>query len=280
MTKIEPIYKKVFVIGNGFDLNLGLKTKYIDFINSHQFEKLITSGNSFSLLLKKRSNDLRWIDAERELKFFAAQYSKSINQEDFKALCECLLEYMDSQNLKNSYDSTKAYKLIKENCDRDYIILDFNYTDSVEKILASLNVPESSLFDNIIKIHGSVKEKSIVFGIEDEAKVDQNHLYLQKSYNKNYKGVNLNNLWKAVSEIHIFGHSLGETDHPYFNEFFIQAANGSFQRIGLKLFIYYYGEESYKDLMIQINKMTQNQIRNLRQNIHFMPIEILNEDFR
>lgn len=27
--------KKVFVIGNGFDLDLGLKTRYIDFWNSN-----------------------------------------------------------------------------------------------------------------------------------------------------------------------------------------------------------------------------------------------------
>jgi hypothetical protein len=277
MTKIEPIYRKVFIIGNGFDLNLGLKTKYIDFINSNQFEKLLAQRNSFSLLLKERSTNLRWIDAEKELKNFANNYSKNINQDDFKVLCECLLEYMHSQNLENNYESTKAYKVIKETCDKDYVILDFNYTDSVEKILASLGTSESSIIENIIKVHGSVKERSIVFGIEDEAKVNPNHLYLQKSYNKNYKGVNLNNLWKAVSEIHIFGHSLGETDHPYFNEFFIQAAIGNFQRIGLKLFIYYYGEESYKDLMTQINTMTQNQIRNLRQNIHFVPIDIYDE---
>ena len=33
-------YKTVFVVGNGFDLNLGLKTSYKDFMKSHWFSDI------------------------------------------------------------------------------------------------------------------------------------------------------------------------------------------------------------------------------------------------
>ena len=37
-------YKTVFVVGNGFDLNLGLKTSYKDFMKSHWFSDIAYSG--------------------------------------------------------------------------------------------------------------------------------------------------------------------------------------------------------------------------------------------
>lgn len=46
-------YKTVFVVGNGFDLNLGLKTSYKDFMKSHWFSDI---KNNFWWTIFGRSN--------------------------------------------------------------------------------------------------------------------------------------------------------------------------------------------------------------------------------
>lgn len=74
--------KLLVIIGNGFDLDLGLKTSYADFMMSKVFEKyrndshLETTSyarqNLFDILQKQfDSNDKKWIDVEIELREFA-----------------------------------------------------------------------------------------------------------------------------------------------------------------------------------------------------------------
>jgi|GEM_PF-3326905 hypothetical protein len=47
----ELQYDLVLIIGNGFDLNFGLKTSYSDFLSSKQFKNLIESNNKLALHL-------------------------------------------------------------------------------------------------------------------------------------------------------------------------------------------------------------------------------------
>ncbi|ALU75278.1 hypothetical protein F7642_10905 [Tenacibaculum finnmarkense genomovar ulcerans] len=58
----------VIIIGNGFDLSIGLKTSYSDFIKSIEFQELLKNEN----LLAKHLNGIHtlqnWIDIENELK--------------------------------------------------------------------------------------------------------------------------------------------------------------------------------------------------------------------
>lgn len=39
--------KKIIILGNGFDLNLGLKTSYKQFMNSNYFDKLVRKKNNY-----------------------------------------------------------------------------------------------------------------------------------------------------------------------------------------------------------------------------------------
>lgn len=71
---------KILIIGNGFDLNLGLKTSYSDFLASNEFLEL--SEDSSNLLVnylneqaKASHKDRFWVDIEHELKSYATALS-------------------------------------------------------------------------------------------------------------------------------------------------------------------------------------------------------------
>ena len=62
-------YRTVFVVGNGFDLNLGLKTSYKDFMESHWFSDI--KNNSLVDYLRERQSLNLWIDIENELSAYS-----------------------------------------------------------------------------------------------------------------------------------------------------------------------------------------------------------------
>ena len=61
-------YQYVLVIGNGFDLDLGLPTKYSDFIKSLCFDELCEKDNKLANHLREVHDVKNWIDVEEELK--------------------------------------------------------------------------------------------------------------------------------------------------------------------------------------------------------------------
>ena len=65
-------YNKLLVIGNGFDLALGLKTSYLDFMRWLKNEHYMDDAYLYRYLSSKL-NQKRWIDIENELR----QYSLS-----------------------------------------------------------------------------------------------------------------------------------------------------------------------------------------------------------
>lgn len=68
--KIENMqYDKLLVIGNGFDLALGLKTSYIDFMEWLMNEHCMDGTDLYEFLSRKLKVK-RWIDIENELRVF------------------------------------------------------------------------------------------------------------------------------------------------------------------------------------------------------------------
>ncbi len=61
---------KILIIGNGFDLNLGLKTSYKEFVESNEFKNLIRN-NDLARYLQSVQNNQNWVDIEHELKKYA-----------------------------------------------------------------------------------------------------------------------------------------------------------------------------------------------------------------
>ncbi|TDR31980.1 AbiH family protein [Hydromonas duriensis] len=65
--------ERILIIGNGFDLDLGLKTSYQDFLRSESksFENLIATQNVLARYLNYKNEIQNWVDVEHELKNYA-----------------------------------------------------------------------------------------------------------------------------------------------------------------------------------------------------------------
>src|SRR5690554_2661763 len=86
-------YEVIVVIGNGFDVNLGLKTKYSDFIQSSAFQEEMISNSLFKYLFTQYTQNNGWIDAEIELKNYTKSNPENYHEE-FKILKQKLTQYL------------------------------------------------------------------------------------------------------------------------------------------------------------------------------------------
>lgn len=285
-------YNTILIVGNGFDLNLDLKTSYTDFIRSKHIEEHLKShSNSLIKHLCEQSKS-RWIDIENELKGYSAylckppvQYNKrsltlnsdimnekerAVSKRNFRSeyneLCKVLKEYLEEKNQELSIDiqNSAAYKVLHKNCEKRCHILNFNYTDSIKKIIRSnFGYSSETKIDEVIQyVHGNLKE-DIVFGIEDSGNVHPDHVFLYKSHNPQQNIHGLHTLFEDTRGIEFFGYSLGETDHSYFDDFFKdQSKNGCTHK---DLTFYYYDEKAYDNLIVQLNTLTDHRLSKLKQ---------------
>ena len=103
----------VFLIGNGFDLNLGMKTRYSDFYN------YFISKQSSSKLIQKLKKEIdgnlqNWSDLELALgKYTENLHSTEEFYEVFDDIEDSLAEYLESIENKfdfNQFDGNELYK--------------------------------------------------------------------------------------------------------------------------------------------------------------------------
>ena len=73
---------KIFIIGNGFDLNLGFKTSYLDYVNSDEFRFMNTnnSSNELAKYLMRRVEIQKWVDFEVALKEYVLETRPNSNK--------------------------------------------------------------------------------------------------------------------------------------------------------------------------------------------------------
>ena len=153
------------------------------------------------------------------------------------------------------------------------MILDFNYTKTIENILITMNLSDDDINKRLIKIHGSL-EDGIIFGVEDKADIKNEHVFLRKAFNEKYKAINIIDILQYHEEIHIFGHSLGETDHMYFEDYFRKISMPNHSNEKSKIHLYHYGHDSYTQLFIQLDKLTNKSLTNFKRNNEFKTIDV------
>jgi hypothetical protein len=278
MKIIGSSFTDILIIGNGFDLNLGLKTSYEDFLESPQFNLLDNHLSNYLSKLQKMKN---WIDVEKELKNYSAHEARLhpvsfLFKPNFTLLSNALMEYLKTINYRNIDRRSHAYKLIRKiSSIPNFIIIDFNYTNSTRIILEELGFSLKEIDKILIKIHGSIEEEKIIFGVEDGANISSNHLFLRKAYPRHFKGINLDNGLKNIQKIHFFGHSIGETDHTYFFEFFRTHSDVPFSFSPKEVNLYHYGDDGYDELQKQIDALTRQRLSSFKQNVYFNPIDVL-----
>lgn len=262
MGKEQGVFDTVIVLGNGFDLNIGLQTTYKHFMVSEQFYEIRDSGLARHLSSKESEN---WFDIEIELKRYASDFADENFQQEFDSLRTKLIEYIQSIHYGNLKMESHAVKLIM-GLDRQkrIAIFDFNYTNSVRHLLLQMGYSNDNIDKILFKVHGSASNKEVIFGIEDGFPIRPDHVFLRKSYEPYYSAIDVGTYLTTASDIYFFGHSLGETDHSYFKPFFVKLSNEGYMYSSKSISLYYYGKDSYRNIFAQLDTLTNYQIGNLK----------------
>lgn len=266
----------LLIVGNGFDLSMGFRTSYGDFMQSPFYPK-----NNSTLCLhlwKKYRENMGWIDIENEL----ANYSKllsgfELNSEQDKLKCGVDTFRKEYEELKSSLKSylqeeTRREFVLKNNnpavsvinhLPDDSKIISFNYTSIIERLTWDKFKDSKG---NLLHIHGSLAPSDdIVFGVEDSAKLSKEHVFLYKAHSRHLKVQEFSDWLNSAERIIFYGYSLGDTDRQYFEKFFRKLCSSD--SIYTELIFYYYGQASYDNLIWQLqvltnHKLTQLQIQN------------------
>lgn len=274
-----PDYDHLIIIGNGFDINLGLKTSYNDFLKSKEFASTIEDGkNNLCLSLKQTHYLQNWIDVENEIKNLAKRYrATAVKQlkKEVGILKKALSDYLTFALKDFELDkSSRAYSFMEGLSLDDSLIINFNYTDVFHRYMEDKSARNSD--KRVQFIHGNHEDNNIIIGVEDGTEMVDRHEFLLKSTHVNYTGFNLNRLLHGVKKLTVFGHSLGESDEMYFTDFF-NHYSGDKEFPYFKFDLYYYDEDSYDSLMSRINVLTNQQVSKFRQNLNFTAISSFNE---
>lgn len=233
----------VFIVGNGFDLALGLPTRYSDFANSNFWPVSENAEQKRDYLAQKKYTSLEaylddkrnmetWFDLEQELYNYARKpkngsgFGQNENENDIKAnveyfkllqtrMCDYIRSVQDDFR-RMHYDVTK--EVLQAVVDNGF----FNYK-------YSFNYTELPLLPNqkrieCVHLHGSIKGHSAILGV-DEKPLRAGYEALMKTSSKYYKSHDLYNALKFANEVVIFGVSFGDIDYSYFDRFFKSIVN-------------------------------------------------------
>lgn len=94
--------KSIVVIGNGFDISLGLPTSYSSLIDSEEFANELRRGNQLCIFLRNRSKE-NWHSMERNLVNYAdTRPNYDTFYDDYFRLTKVISKYYS--RIDNSFD--------------------------------------------------------------------------------------------------------------------------------------------------------------------------------
>ena len=197
-----------FLMGNGFDIGIGMPTQYEDFYKEYCKEQKTDNDNirAFKQMLKKRNQDevkriIDWADFEKafgehsaasELEGKAAylerfeHFIESFNT--YLERIEAALDYSDMDSIAKTMDSAmKSFYRIRKgdrtsianfmnqfSASRTYNFVTFNYTRTVDKCVDALRehikTDSTRKIGSVTHIHGFVDENMIV-GVNDATQI-------------------------------------------------------------------------------------------------------------
>lgn len=264
----------LLIVGNGFDLSMGFKTSYGDFMKSSYFPHEETSSLC-SYLHKQYEENMGWIDIENEL----SESSRILTTKKLNA--KKINTILDIDSLREEYDelksSLKCYlqeetkrafgpspdnpaKRVIDQLPAESKIISFNYTSIIERMTRDRFCASKG---NLLHIHGSLAPyDDIVFGVEDSAKLSKEHVFLYKAHSPHLKVQEFSDWLNSAERIIFYGYSLGDTDRQYFEKFFRKLCSDD--RTYTELVFYYYDQSSYDNLIWQLQMLTNHKLTQLQ----------------
>lgn len=274
----------VFIIGNGFDIDIGLPTSYAKFAQSSYWPfsqpvdipQATPFGNSHRSLhntLHEAALDSNWFDIEQILTDYATiggaynpKCSISDNdledaktdKETFDLLCDSLSAYLKSIQTNELKKSSVAARVLREIVESRYFtkIFSFNYTD-LKLIANHIDIERDFWYTHM---HGDL-DTGIILGIESQVEFMPPYRFLCKEYNMNYRTRFLNYCLQEAKEIVIFGHALGKIDYHYFQQLFSQQSREDMKYPDKKtITIFTKDEETKRDICDQLRNMNNRRL--------------------
>jgi len=248
--------ERLYIIGNGFDLHHGLKSRYWDF-RAYLVNK---DENLVEKLEEYFGDDALWSDFEETLSYLdteqivdeCSNYLVSYSAEDWSDAYNHDYQYelqkriaIITEDLKNRFTEwvlqltlpvDAANKKIPLNPDSRF--LNFNYTDTLQKLY---NIAEQ----NINYIHNKAVDKNstLILGHSRDPKANKSleklyndedtdprvaegnqilDSYFEKTYKSTGKIISESSQYfdqlTNMKEVYVLGHSLSSVDFPYFHE--------------------------------------------------------------
>lgn len=223
--------KKVLIIGNGFDLDLGWNTRFKDFAKSH-FWPLRTKAPDCPMaeFLHEKVDIECWYNLETILKVFASDTGSRIAADPldeifFDSLKKSLCQFIRQETRKTIDSESLAAKVLKACVENGYFssIYTFNYTD----LYAIAEQAQIHTRFDYQYVHGNIVRDSIILGIDDMTSVRPGYSYLKKVRSPHYRSHHIRYDLQECDEVVFFGLSFGEIDYPYFSDFFYTQSNCS-----------------------------------------------------
>ena len=271
--QMKKLRKNIIVIlGNGFDLDLGLKTSYKEFWQERNIELtsyryyISPSEALYSRLEEHHKNMVanNWFDFEEIMRSYASETIKryesrgdslsrtasyhgnnlKANIEYFIHLKKTIIDYIsiqqDNHNVRTESHAASLLRVMaKKSLFRQYTCYNFNYTN--------INIFAKELGyknDLTVKyIHGNLQDKNIIFGIGEDQLVNGYDFLLKK--NQGAKGMLFQEELYKADEVIIFGLAFGRNDIHYFIDFFKSIQS---RRISPKITIYTYNEQEKENI--------------------------------
>lgn len=248
---------KVLILGNGFDVDLGMRSRYSDFAKSNIWKDKI--GNNAIMLSKngllremvKAKEKNAWFDIESIMMTYVRNMQKGNpvygysqakdDEEEYHLICSCLKDYLKEESktfkAKKNNAAERAFEaLITDGRFRK--IYTFNYTD-VKEITQYFG--DSSRLE-VIHMHGSLKsDDDIILGIEGGDIIPSQYKFMYKTSSLFYQSNNLYEDLMHANEVVFFGHSINGMDFDYFRHFFrLQSDDeiNGYKRKWIRIFTY------------------------------------------
>lgn len=239
----------LFILGNGFDLGLGLKTSYSDYIKSQEFDLLTKSNSScrgIANWLLEQNNHNQWFDLETSIGdyynrgdiFIDVNESIEVYSGILNSVNDFILRIVNNSVVKYIDERTKnliehfGNQLMAHN---QFLIYTYNYTGEIvlkKLILDHIKKKNRLLASNIeskmpiISLHGNVSEKfnpkdpNIVLGTKASYIQNDKAGFVKKTNQKSAVDLFNDTEFDKYNRFVIYGHSLGIMDSPDFESLF------------------------------------------------------------
>lgn len=242
-----------FLIGNGFDLRLGMKTRFADMYEGYidqpsssaaiaSFKEMLAEDapeyktwGDFEMALAQRASCFKaeddFIECLRDFKVYMAKHLTE-EQKCFRkrltvsmnAKSQCMSELSDG--IRNFYKGLRPnvknmFEGLGLNTDTHYHFITFNYTDVFDSFLAS-----SLRTEDVIHIHGKL-DADVVLGADNMRQLIDlpykitkrfQRAFIKPEFNKSYDNARMAKASQIIGNstiICIYGMSLGPSDYSW-----------------------------------------------------------------